>query len=98
MGQNAPFSSFGQKSVTHPAIAKRYITDYPAEDKLIAQEIIAHVENPRPHILITMFLDEKKRLFNDTCVQIKHDKRLNPKFLMAYFHSTFANWYAYNFV
>jgi len=45
-----------------------------------------------------MFLDEKKRLFNDTCVQIKHDKRLNPKFLMAYFHSTFANWYAYNFV
>jgi hypothetical protein len=80
------------------SIAKRYTKSYPQEEKLIAQEIIAHIENPRPHILITMFLDDKKRLFNDTCVEIKVDKRLNPKFVMAYFHSRFVNWYAYNFV
>jgi type I restriction-modification system DNA methylase subunit len=79
--------------------AKRFIDDYPQEEKLIAQEIIAHIQNPQPHILITMFLDDQKRLLNDTCVEITVlDKRLNPKFVMAYFHSTFANWYAYNFV
>ncbi|MCG2660203.1 MAG: hypothetical protein L6437_08170 [Kiritimatiellae bacterium] len=81
------------------SIAKRFVDDYPQEEKLIAQEIIAHIENPRPHILIMMFLDNQKRLLNDTCVEIKVlDKRLNLKFVMAYYHSAFANWYAYNFV
>jgi type I restriction-modification system DNA methylase subunit len=78
--------------------AKQYIDNY-AHEKLIAQKIIAHIQNPSPHILITMFFDNEKRLFNDTCVEIQvPDKLLNPKFVMAYFHSTFANWYAYNFV
>lgn len=80
------------------AIAKRCVDLYPQREKILAQEIIAHIENPRPHILITMFLDTEKRLFNDTCVEVKCDKRLNPKFVMGYFHSEFANWYAYNFV
>jgi hypothetical protein len=80
------------------SIAKRYIKSYTQEEKLLAQEIIAHIQNPRPHIQITMFLDDQKRLFNDTCVEIKCDKRLNFKFVMGYFHSRFTNWYAYNFV
>jgi type I restriction-modification system DNA methylase subunit len=78
--------------------AKRYIDDYQHE-KLIAQEIIAHIQNPQPHILVTMFFDDGKRLFNDTCVEIQAPSgKLDLKFLMGYFHSTFANWYAYNFV
>ena len=79
-------------------LARRYLDNCP-EVKLVSQEIIAHVQNPHPHVVIAMFLDTQKRLLNDTCVEIKLvDKRLNPKFVMAYFHSTFANWYAYNFV
>ncbi len=79
-------------------LARRYLDNCP-EVKLVSQEIIAHVQNPRPHIVIAMFLDTQKRLLNDTCVEIQSaDARLNLKFVMAYFHSTFANWYAYNFV
>ena len=78
--------------------AKRHIDDYQHE-KLIAQEIIAHIQNPQPHILVTIFFDDGKRLFNDTCVEIQSPGgKLDLKFVMAYFHSTFANWYAYNFV
>ncbi|NNM85493.1 MAG: hypothetical protein HKL96_07040 [Phycisphaerales bacterium] len=70
-----------------------------AAEKLIAQEIVAHVQNPQPHIVMAMFLDRERRLLNDTCVQIIiSDQRLDARFVMAYFHSTFANWYAYNFV
>ena len=79
-------------------VAREYLDDCP-EVKLVAQKIIAHVQNPQPHIVIAMFLDQEKRLLNDTCVQIiVSDDRLTPKFVMAYFHSIFANWYAYNFV
>jgi len=79
-------------------IAKKYLSLY-SEHKIIAQEIIAHVKNPSPHIIITMFYDDSKRLFNDTCVEIKVlDERLSKKFLLGYFQSTFCNWYAYNLV
>ena len=80
------------------SVAHRFTKIYTQQEKLIAQEIIAHIENPRPHILITAFLDDKKRLFNDTCVEIKFDRRLNPKFVLGYLHSEFVNWYAYNFI
>jgi hypothetical protein len=80
------------------SIARNYIADS-AHDKLIAQEIIAHIDNPAPHLLITMFYDTEGRLFNDTCVEIKLlDQRISAKFVMAYYHSTFSNWYAHNFV
>ncbi len=79
-------------------IAKQYIGDY-QDDKIVSQEIIAHIQNPRPHILITMFYDNKRRLINDTCVEIKvPDGKLRKKFLLGYLQSQFSNWYAYNFV
>jgi len=79
-------------------IAKQYIGDY-QDEKIVAQKIIAHIQNPMPHILITMFLDNEKRLINDTCVEIKVlNSKLTKKFMLAYFQSSFCNWYAYNFV
>jgi hypothetical protein len=79
-------------------IAKQYIGDY-QDEKIVAQRIIAHIQNPIPHILITMFLDNEKRLINDTCVEIKVlNGKLTKKFILAYFQSSFCNWYAYNFV
>ncbi|MCD6150468.1 MAG: hypothetical protein J7J70_02270 [Deltaproteobacteria bacterium] len=79
-------------------IAKQYIGDY-QDEKIVAQKIIAHIQNPMPHILITMFLDNEKRLINDTCVEIKVlNGKLTKKFMLAYFQSSFCNWYAYNFV
>jgi len=79
-------------------IAKDYLSLFKG-DKIIAQEIIAHIQNPFPHILITMFYDDTERLINDTCVEIKVlNHKLNKKFLLAYYQSSFCNWYAYNFI
>ena len=79
-------------------IVKDYLSLFKG-DKIVAQEIIAHIQNPFPHILITMFYDNTERLINDTCVEIKVlNHKLNKKFLLAYYQSSFCNWYAYNFI
>lgn len=79
-------------------IAKQYSGEY-QDSKIVSQKIIAHIQNPRPHILITMFYDDEHRLINDTCVEIKVlNEKLNKKFLLGYLQSEFSNWYAYNFV
>jgi hypothetical protein len=79
-------------------IASQYVDRY-KNPKLVAQEIVAHIQNPIPHTQITIFYDEEGRLLNDTCVEINPlDNRLQSKFLLAYLQSTFCNWYAYNFI
>jgi hypothetical protein len=50
-------------------VAQRYIKEFQG-DKLVAQEIIAHIQNPIPHIQIAIFLDDEQRLIHDTCVEI----------------------------
>jgi len=48
-----------------------------------------------------MSYDDANRLINDTCVEIQvlgKGKELEKKFLLAYYQSTFCNWYAYNLV
>ncbi len=78
--------------------AKDYLNLF-KEDKIVAQKIIAHIQNPFPHILVTMFCDDAKRLISDTCVEIKVlSHKLEKKFLLAYYQSSFCNWYAYNFI
>jgi hypothetical protein len=42
------------------SIARRFTHLYRG-DKLVAQEIIAHVQNPNPHIKITIFYDKSDR-------------------------------------
>jgi len=79
-------------------IAWKYLPQYQG-NKIVAQEIVAHIQNPSPHILITMFHDDANRFINDTCVEIKTlDSKLEKKFLLAYYQSNFCNWYAYNLI
>jgi len=79
-------------------VAKKFIEAY-KDNKIIAQKIIAHVENPYPHIIITIFYDDKERLFSDTGVRIKSlNKKLSEKFLIGYLQSRFCNWFCYNFI
>ena len=79
-------------------VAKKYIKLYD-HDKIIGQEIIAYIEHPSPHIMITLFYDSNNILLNDTCVELKSDNdKLDKKFLLGYLHSTFCNWYCYNFI
>ncbi|MHB8277988.1 MAG: Eco57I restriction-modification methylase domain-containing protein [Candidatus Humimicrobiaceae bacterium] len=79
-------------------IAKNYVSLY-EKNKVISQKIVAHVQNPVPHIKITAFYDNNKRLIHDTCVWIRTlNERLDEKFLLGYIQSTFCNWYAYNII
>lgn len=79
-------------------IAKQYLNAF-SEPKIVSQEIVAHVQNPYPHIVITMFYDDANRLMNDTCVEIKVlNKKLDKKFILGFYQSSFCNWYAYNLI
>ena len=87
-----------QKRYLKGKIAKEYLKLY-QNPKIVFQEIVAHVQNPFPHVIITGFYDDACGLLNDTCVQIKVlDEKLDKKFLLGYYQSTFCNWYAYNLV
>ena len=78
--------------------ANKFIKLY-NHDKIIGQKIIAHIVNPRPHIMLTLFYDSNNMLISDTCVEItSKNNTLNKKFLLGYLHSTFCNWYCYNFI
>ena len=87
-----------EKRYLKDRIAKKYLSQYQGH-KIVAQEIVAHIQNPFPHIQITMFYDDANRLINDTCVEIRSlNLKLEQKFLLAYYQSTFCNWYAYNLI
>ncbi len=79
-------------------VAKPFVEAY-SRNKLIAQEIVAHILHPTPHISIAMYWDEEGRLFNDTCVEIRVlDSRLDPLFVLGYLQSRFVAWYAYHLI
>ncbi len=66
--------------------------------KVICQRIIAHIENPSPHLKIIAAYDEEGLIISNTLMHFELDESLQPKFWLAYLNSTFVSWYAYNFV
>ncbi|MBL7130896.1 MAG: hypothetical protein ISS45_05805 [Candidatus Omnitrophica bacterium] len=66
--------------------------------KIICQRLIAHIENPVPHIKITACYDEEGVLITNTLMSFELHDRLLPKFWLAYLNSTFISWYAYNLI
>ena len=66
--------------------------------KVICQRIIAHIENPFPHIKITACYDEEGIIISHTLTSFKLDESLNHKYWLGYLNSKFISWYAYNFI
>jgi hypothetical protein len=66
--------------------------------KTICQRLIAHIENPQPHIKITACYDEEGIIITNTLTAFKINKRIDEKFWLVYLNSKFVNWYAYNFI
>ena len=68
------------------------------DNSLLLQNIIAHIQNPTPHIKIIAMLPESKDFFLlDTINQlvfVGQDSRL----MWAIFNSTLINWYVYKFI
>jgi len=66
--------------------------------KIITQVLVAHIENPNPHVKITACFDEEGIIITNTLMSFELDERIDPKFWLAYLNSAFVSWYAYNFV
>jgi tRNA1(Val) A37 N6-methylase TrmN6 len=66
--------------------------------KVIAQRIIAHIENPNPHIKITACFDEEGIIITNTLTAFKLNEKIDPKFWLAYLNSKFLSFYTYNFI
>ena len=66
---------------------------------LMIQRIIAHVNKPQPHIILTVALNPGIPTV-DTIVNIytKDKGQQFSKALAIYLHSEFINWYAYHFI
>ncbi len=68
---------------------------------LLAQTMIAFIENPMPHIKITAHLvaaNEGDLLILDKVNQIElTSKEISPHLVLALFHSKLLNWYVYRF-
>lgn len=71
-----------------------------SQPKLMAQNLVAHIQNPKPHIQLTVSFDACGEIMNvDTVTNIiPTNKSLNPFFLLALLNSTLINWYAYKFI
>ena len=74
--------------------------DFMTQPKIISQDIIAHVQNPEPHILITSHLDETGEIIGLDTVQntvIKSDD-YSYKYILGLLNSKFVSWYTYKFI
>ncbi|WP_421078095.1 DNA methyltransferase [Methanothermococcus sp. Ax23] len=63
------------------------------------QEILAHIQNPKPHIKITGVYLEEPLLNLNTITNIKlTSDEINDKYLLLLLHSELINWYVYKYI
>lgn len=68
------------------------------DNSLLVQNIVAHIQNPKPHIKITAMIPNTKEIFLlDTINQLTFTG-LDSKFAWAILNSTLINWYVYHFI
>jgi len=67
--------------------------------KIVSQRIVAHILNPKDHIIIMCTLDEKGVLNVDTVENtVIRDKKFDLRYVLSWMNSKFVSWYAYNFI
>ncbi|MBD3359235.1 MAG: N-6 DNA methylase [Candidatus Buchananbacteria bacterium] len=72
---------------------------YIKPNSVLAQNIVAHIENPSDHIkIIACVPDKNDFIILDTINQITLQKEYFPYFVWAILNSNLLNWYAYRFI
>ena len=68
--------------------------------KVMSQRIIAHIEDPKPHIKITATADQTGDILSvDTVINtVLTDENFTPIFISAILNSELINWYAHKFI
>jgi len=78
------------------------ITDekaFVSKENVLAQNIVAHIENPIDHVKITATVPQKDDfVILDTVNQIKPKKGISPYFIAGLLNSKLINWYTYRFI
>lgn len=70
------------------------------QPKIVSQNIVAHVQNPHPHLVIIASYDDKGNVLtldtvNNTVLDMDH---FNYKYILAIMNSTLVCWFAYKFI
>ena len=70
------------------------------QPKVMAQTIVAHIQNPKPHIKITATIDQIGDILNLDSVEntVMIDENFNSIFISALLNSSLINWYVHKFV
>jgi hypothetical protein len=91
-----------QKGYLNKAIIRKHSNKFSfmSQPKIISQDLIAHIQNPTPHIKIMSFYDERGNIFGLDTVQntIITDARFSYEFILGILNSNFISWYTYKFI
>ena len=71
------------------------------ENSVLVQNIVAHIEKPKPHITIIATLPPipvKQYAILDTVNQLRNNSELSKEFLLGVINSRLVSWYAYRFI
>ena len=75
-------------------------TQFLLQPKVISQRLVAHIQNPYPHIKVTSTVDKNGKILSVDTVEntVITDSNFDPVFIAALFNSTLINWYTYRFI
>lgn len=86
-------------------ISKKVVTDEKAfikQNSILVQNIVAHIENPTPHIKIISSLSKtinvSKTVILDTINQLEVKKDFSAEVIIAILNSKLTSWYCYRFI
>jgi adenine-specific DNA-methyltransferase len=68
--------------------------------KILSQDLIAHIQHPRPHILLTSCYDDSGQIVSLDTVQntILTDENYDYRYILGLLNSNFVSWYTYKFI
>jgi len=92
----------GQKGfISDKVLAREGIKDsFIKSKKIMSQNIVAHIQNPRPHMMIISALDQEGGTVNVDTINntIILNDDYDYKYILALLNSKLINWYAYKFI
>ncbi len=89
----------GIKGKVKAEIVENEIKTSIIENSVLVQNIVAHIENPKPHIKITACLpDNFSYKIVDTINQIVVNANYSNKLIWIILNSKLINWYSYRFI
>ena len=96
---------YGWTNVSRSKISRASIADKKAfvhSDSILVQNIVAHLQNPKPHLKITAQLVDAKTsdslVILDTVNQLKCHEGYSSRVLLAVLNSKLISWYIYRFI